>query len=327
MKVFFVALLLQSSLLRFAAAASNNGPVRDDVQILMYETDPNLEHDPTSPLHFFKERGNVAAIQTTVFGGNLAYHGFGDKYQTLKALLEIIDQNKLVVVADARDVALNVPDHPTIATQAVDRFLDAYDRLTKDSPHAVVMSAEAQCCVSAMAHAHPSEYFNITTGRRNKRACASGNSDCLWYPSQNIEEWQAFMEDRSYEKHHKELLDVYLNAGLMAGHPQDLIRLLDVMDVEPYEDDQAVLSGLMYSFPDMIVLDYEQEMFGNTQWTRGLPDGCIFESQGPASPLIHSITGTEPLILHTPGKFYSCLDILIESLGGVSLKRYSEVTK
>merc|ERR1739838_41404 len=97
---------------------------------------------------------------------------------------------------------------------------------------------------------------------------------------------------------------------------------MNVADLNPSEDDQAVLSGLMYQFPDMIVLDYESELFGNNQWTRGLEDGCVFESQGENLSLFHTETENEPLILHTPGKFYDCLDMLIEELGGVSQQRY-----
>jgi hypothetical protein len=108
----------------------------------------------------------------------------------------------------------------------------------------------------------------------------------------------------------------------MAAYAKDMIKLLDVMDIAPYEDDQALLAGLMYSFPEMIVMDYQQEMFGNNQWTRGLVDGCVFETQGKHLPLIHAETHTEPLFLHTPGKFYDCLDILIEELGGASQQRY-----
>jgi hypothetical protein len=43
----------------------------------MYETDSTLERDPSQPLYFFKERTKVANLKTTIFGGDLAYHGFG----------------------------------------------------------------------------------------------------------------------------------------------------------------------------------------------------------------------------------------------------------
>ena len=234
-----------------------------------------------------------------------------------------MDRNKLVVLADARDVALNVPDDEQIATEAVDRFMSVYKKLTKNAPHAVVMSAESQCCVSAMSHAHPRDYFDPVTRKRTSRACASGNPGCWWDENENIYSWVEFMYERAYNDTGLDYIgDVYLNAGLMAGYPADLINLLDVIDIGPSEDDQAVLSGLMYSFPDLVVLDYNQEMFGNNQWPRGLVDGCVFQKKDDKVPLIHTELDTQPLILHTPGKFYGCLDVLIEDLGGSSLQRY-----
>ena len=303
-------------------AAADSARFRDDVVVLMYETDDSLRHDAISPLHFFEEKAKFANLQTAVFGGKLAYHGFGDKYQTLKPLLEVADKDKLIILADARDVILNVPNNEAVAARAVDRFLETYRKLTANSPNAVVLSAEAQCCVSAMAHASPGDYFDPVTGKRNRRACSSGKSDCLWYSSQNIEDWHEFMEGVALNTTGEVLSDAYLNAGLMVGYPENLMKLLEVLDIYPNEDDQAVLSGLMYRFPDMIKLDYRQEMFGNNQWPRGLVDGCVFEPQGDDLPLIHTETRTEPLIVHTPGKFYDCLDVLIEDLGGASQQRY-----
>lgn len=299
---------------------------REDIHVLMYETDSSLENDSTSPLSFFKERSTYAHLPTTVYGGGLEYHGFGDKYQTLRSLLEVIDPTKLVVVADARDVALNVPADEKLANQALDRFIDNYKKLTVNDPHAVVMSAESQCCVSAMTHAHPSEYFDPVTRKRNKRACSSGTPGCYWNENENIHAWVDFHRQRAYNKTGIERVgnhvgDVYLNAGLMAGYPSDLINLLDMLDIDPAEDDQAVLSGLMYQFPEMLLLDYDQELFGNNQWPRGLEHGCVFE-KGKQDMLVHPQTKSQPLIIHTPGKFYGCLDVLIEELGGTSQQRY-----
>ena len=306
-----------------ALAAENN--FRDDVHVLMYETDASLEGQSNSPLHFFRERSEMAGLRTTVFGNNLNYRGFGDKYQTLRPLIEMINQNTLVILADARDVALNVPTDKDMAMEAVDHFVENFKLLTKDSPSSVVLSAEGQCCVSAMSHAKPSEYFDASTGKRSKRACSSGHEDCRWDENENIFSWVDFMHKRAYEATGlpaQDVGDVYLNAGLMAGYPKDLMNLLDVMDIDPSEDDQAVLTGLMYAYPEMLVLDYNQEMFGNNQWTKGVEDGCVFEGYGPQSPLIHLETKTQPLMIHTPGKFYACLDILIEALGGESQQRY-----
>jgi len=304
------------------------GEFRDDVHVLMYETDATIEGKANSPLHFFKERSQVANLKTTVYGNNLNYRGFGDKYQNLRPLLEIINQDTLIILADARDVALNVPEDKDMAIAAVDHFVENFKRATQNAPNAVVLSAEAQCCVSALSHAHPGEYFDSATGKRNKRACSSGVDNCLWSENNNIFSWVDFMHQRAFNATGQEANgDVYLNAGLMAGYPKDLIKLLDVMDIDPTEDDQAVLTGLMYTYPEMLVLDYGQEMFGNNQWTRGLVDGCVFEGDGSQSPLIHIETQTQPLMIHAPGKFYSCLDVIIEALGGESQQRYHLSTR
>ncbi len=316
---------MKKALFLLLAAAAKLVSARDDIHVLMYETDTSLRDDPTSPLAFFMQQSSIADMRTTIYGGGLEYHGFGDKYQTIKALLEVIDPNKLVVIADARDVALNIPKDEEGANAAIDRFLDTYNKLTVNDPHAVVMSAESQCCVSAMTHAHPSEYFDPITKKRNKRACSSGKQGCYWSQNDNIYAWVDFHRERAFNKTGIERIgedvgDVYLNAGLMAGYPEDLINLVDILDIAPEEDDQAVLSGLMNQFPDMIVLDYNQEMFGNNQWPRGLENGCVFEKNNEI--LAHRDTKAEPLIIHTPGKFYGCLDVLIEELGGLSQQRY-----
>jgi len=322
--LFLHALCLVGSTVSVAAS----GKSRKDVQILMYETDSTMEQDPKSPLHFMKKRSKVANLKTTVYGGDLPFRGFGDKYQTLRPLLEIANPSTLIILTDSRDTVLNVPDDDDIARGVVDYFVESFNILTEKTPNAVVISAEAQCCVSAMTHAHPSEYFDTVTGKRNKRACSSGLPGCRWSENDNVHSWVGFMNQRAFNTTGQEYNgDAYLNAGVMAGYPKDLINLLDAMDIGPTEDDQAVLTGLMYAYPDMIVLDYDQEMFGNNQWTRGPIDGCVFEGNGFESPLIHLETKTQPLIIHAPGKFYGCLDIIIEALGGESQQRYHPDTR
>jgi hypothetical protein len=297
---------------------------RKDVHILLYESNPDFANDPKSSLSFFKERGETANLHTTVFGGKLQRPGFGDKLQLLKPLLEVVDADQLIIVADAREVALNVPNDKEVATEAVDRFLETYSKLTRDFPKALVMSAEDHCCTAAMSHASPSDYFDVATGTRKERACASGHDDCTYEDNENIANWKEFMQQTAMDRttDNEEHQSVYLNAGIVAGYPQDFIKVLEMMDLSGVEDDQAVLSGLMYAFPEMIVLDYHQELFGNNHRDNGVGDGCVFEQHTIGSPLYHTEKLTQPLFLHTPGRFYQCLDILIEILGGESHKRY-----
>jgi hypothetical protein len=322
----FLQTLAVLSVVSRSVAEEEHSPdsYRKDIHVLLYENNPDYEHDPTSSIRFFQERSKTANLHTTVFGGKLQRPGFGDKLQLLKPLLEVVDADQLIVVADAREVALNVPDDKEVAIEAVDRFLETFHKLTTDTPNAIVMSAEDRCCTAAMSHAAPSDYFDASNGARKERACASGQGDCTFEDNENVAQWRDFMQQMAIERTegNEEHKSVYLNTGIVAGYPQDFIKVLEMMDLSGVEDDQAVLSGLMYAFPEKIVLDYHQELFGNNQKDNDVSDGCVFEQHAVGAPLYHSEKLTQPLILHTSGRFYQCLDVLIEILGGESHKRY-----
>ena len=64
----------------------------------------------------------------------------------------------------------------------------------------------------------------------------------------------------------------------------------------------------------MLRLDYEQMLFGNTRWAMGLNDGCVFSLDRRSGALIHSETGTTPILIHNPGKFWECHDRLAGAL-------------
>jgi hypothetical protein len=50
--------------------------------------------------------------------------------------LEIVDNEALITLADARGVALNVPDNDLAATAAIDHFISTFKDMTKNAPHA-----------------------------------------------------------------------------------------------------------------------------------------------------------------------------------------------
>jgi hypothetical protein len=89
-----------------------------------------------------------------------------------------------------------------------------------------------------------------------------------------------------------------------------------LMQIEESEDDQAVFTDLFLSFPDRIVLDYDQQIFGNARWTKKLDEGgCPFKKGMFSDGLYHVETLFTPLVLHTPGKYWECFDVLQTSLG------------
>ncbi|CAJ1908646.1 unnamed protein product [Cylindrotheca closterium] len=297
----------------------------EKLKIIIYETD---EH--STSLQMFLNATERVGIETTVVGQGSAFNGFGSKYlQLMDALSEFEGEPEtLVAVIDGRDVLLNVGvqvDHQEFEDR-LEHFVGVFDELTEEKPNAVLISAEQQCCVAALCHADsPDFYFDPVSGARKNRACSSGEKDCYWQNNENVKYWQSTMEAEAYARSESADASPYLNAGMMVGTAENLINLIQLMDIGEEEDDQAVLSAMYLQFPDLIVLDYEQELLGNNAWPKGLEHGCIYDFDPDTrndSFLTNVQTKTVPLILHTPGKFYECLDTLIERLGGVNDARH-----
>eukprot|EP00531_Pseudo-nitzschia_arenysensis_P001874 CAMPEP_0116132046 /NCGR_PEP_ID=MMETSP0329-20121206/9338_1 /TAXON_ID=697910 /ORGANISM="Pseudo-nitzschia arenysensis, Strain B593" /LENGTH=520 /DNA_ID=CAMNT_0003626533 /DNA_START=86 /DNA_END=1648 /DNA_ORIENTATION=+ len=318
---FFKAIALSAVLQGSLAERGSSSKFRKDVHFLLYDKHSELENDPTSSLHFFKERSEVSGIRTTVYGGALKESGSGDKLRLLQPILEVANNHELIVVADAREVLLNVPADAKIATEAVDAFLETFGKLTNEHPNAVVVSAEEHCCSAAMSHSSPGDYFDGMT--RNHRACESGAEGCKWEgENERVVSWKESMREIALDETfgEEEYNNVYLNSGILAGYAKNLLQVLKVSDIGPSEDDRAVLTDLMLASPEMIRLDYHQELFGTNPVHKGLSDGCLFEREG--SSLQHMTQMTRPLILQTPNKFYDCLDTMIDAMGGTSQQRY-----
>lgn len=297
----------------------------DKLKIIIYETGPY-----STSLETFMSVAGKYGVESVVVGQGSSFEGFGSKYGQLKDSLDELknDPQALVAVIDGRDVLLNVNHDvdPSSFQLRVKTFIDTFKDMVAGKPRAVLMSAEQQCCVAALCHADsPSFYFDPVTGKRAQRACPSGEEGCGWLDNENVKFWQSLMVAEAYSNTGSQEISPYLNAGLMVGTAQNLIDMIERMDLGNEEDDQAVLSAMYLQFPELIVLDYEQKLLGNNAWPKGLEEGCIYdfdEQNEDRSFLTNTQSGTSPLILHTPGKFYNCLDTLIDRLGGVSDMRY-----
>ncbi|KAI2500296.1 glycosyl transferase [Fragilaria crotonensis] len=299
------------------------------VHIIIIETDEAVVHQENSTLEYFlmtsEKASKQAPIETTTFGAGVHFTGWGDKYVHIRDMLQTMSDDALIVVSDSRDVLLNIPDNVE-AANVVSHFVSTFKTMTENVGDAVVMSAESQCCVSAMSHASPLDYFDPISGERIGRACNSGESSCPYEGGFDINAWKTFMSELAYKKTGRYHESSFLNAGIFAGTARNIIRLLDRVKIGPTEDDQAVMSGFLYHDPEALVLDYENELFGVAERPKGLEQGCIF-FKDIDNVLIHSVTKTSPLIIHTPGKFYSCLDLLIDEVGGLSQRRYLKSKK
>ena len=283
----------------------------DDVQLLMYETDVTLKSI------LAVQAANIPGITASVIGQGTVFEGFGSKYEAVLPVLRSFDPDTLVVLSDARDVIINEPANRQYNTMdmnyisaAVQDFRDRFDQVTANYPGAIVLSAEAQCCVGALTYAKLGDYFNAD-GTRKNRACYSGHSPCLWNGDDKAIPWQNFMLDLALERMGIGD-DVYLNAGMIAGRAGDILRVFEMADFHVFEDDQAVLTDLMFVRPEEIILDYNQAIFGNN---RHSSSGCMFQDVTEEQRLLHAETGTTPLFIHSPGGFISCHEGLAAKLG------------
>ena len=295
------------------------------MHVLIYETVVESGVSPATRLAHQAEQ--LPGVSATLFGQGEHFDGYGSKYSAVLPVLQKMDPTELVVLSDGRDVLINNPAFGNSATAqiAIAEFRAAFDALTSQNPHAVVVSAEAQCCVSALTFAQPGDYFS-PDGSRAQKACNSGKSNCLWNGDDKAEPWEIFMQTLAQERTgDKNFEDVYLNAGLMAGRVEDLIHVIESVAIENEEDDQAVLTDYMYQYQDTIILDYGQTLFGNNRASE--EDSCIFAlpSSGVNGQdrLVHTKTQTAPLFVHSPGGLLKCHEELSHELGMEEVSRTS----
>jgi hypothetical protein len=305
-------------LVKQAAALRSAASSQSDVQLLIYETEIAAD-SPAN--HLVRQASAVPGLKATIVGQGEKFDGFGSKYEAVLPLLRNMNSDTLVVLSDARDVLINNPidTKAPIAAESLQGFRAAFEVVTFQQPGAIVISAEAQCCVSALTYVQPGDYFDENS-KRNVRACSSGESDCLWNGDEKAEPWQNFMKDVAMQRMGNGasiMDDVYLNAGLIVGKVVDLIRVLEAVDILGTEDDQAVLTDYMYRNPQDIILDYGQTMFGNNRGglERKKSESCMFKIQASNNRLVHTKTETTPLFVHSPGGFLQCHDDLASQLG------------
>ncbi len=262
-------------------------------------------------------------VNVTLFGQGVDFVGFGMKADALIPVLANLPDDEIVVVIDSRDVLINNHlQNPTEESiHIVNEFRSNYDQLmsTASSPEAIIISAEAQCCVSALTHIQPGGYYNVD-GTRNNYACLSGTPECLWISDEKAQPWEVFMKDVAKARGAHNMDDKYLNAGLMTGTASNLLKVLVDAQIQVDEDDQAVLTDYFYRHPELFLLDYEQSMFGNNRGAFGghsFEDACTFQQDDstPLRRLQHKKTYRTPLFIHSPGGFFDCHEYLGEQLG------------
>lgn len=244
-------------------------------------------------------------IHATMYGQDKEAEGHGSRYAAALPLLREMDADTLVVLNSDRDGRVNFPigDHE-MTFRFLYRFRTTFEEMIRDHPGAIIASTDSDCCASALTHASPGDYFD-DSGSRNVRACTSGDPGCEWAGDDKALAWQSFMQELASKRSSSTSQHLYLDTSLLAGKAGDLLKLIEALDIKNEEDDRAVLTDYMYRNPDSILLDYQQQLVGESRKPVNRPEkGCFGNQDGVVSETTRRLDAVEqekqPLFMYSP---------------------------
>jgi hypothetical protein len=243
-------------------------------------------------------------INTTRYGHDPTAHGHGNRFTAVLPILKQMDPEALVVLSSDRDARVNFPvgNHDR-SFRLLYEFRKKFESLTENLPGSIVASTDSDCCTSALTHAKPGDFLSAES-KRSIRACMSGESDCEWGGDEKARPWMTFMQELA-SKRSDVLTNVYLDSSLLVGKASALANIIEVIDIQKLEDDRAVLTDFMYRNPNLLVLDYEQQLLGES---RKMPKDplkkqCFVDSGVTMSRLRYLdfvSTDKQPLFMYSP---------------------------
>ena len=254
--------LLANNYSQFLANAQVEQSNYHEVHMLVYEKDPMISRTR-----------RFAGLRSKLFGPNHRASGILDsknlqsqphpKFAAAMEQLRSLPPNTLVVLGDSdRDVMSN-NQYSALAT--FKQFFN--DRLSRDE-HQIIVSASSVCCAAALSHVSPKTGLFAPSGgkgyprRTGQLTCSE--DECLLVVDDDLNGrmWKQSQQMLAAQRGHIDASHAFLDAGLMAGRAADLLRVLEIADIKESEDATAVLTDLMRLLPELIALDYEQELFG-----------------------------------------------------------------
>lgn len=261
-----------------------------EVSILTFATDVSR-----APLGDFY----LGQLETeNAMGQGMKYEGWSMKWKLISQIINnsTFQPDHFLIVTDYDDVIFN-------GKVFADREKEAasiLEQLTSFAPQALVLSAEPQCCVSALQHMSPPQKGKELTNLAKKHKKSKHKKD-------NLEKWVSDLQAAAPENR-KDLLP-FPNAGLVAGRVSAFQEHLKSLTLGPKEDDQAVFTDLYLRVPGSIVLDFDAKLFGNNphpgariNLQNGTKDSCEFIWQNERQMYEYSLSHSFPLFLHTPGQ-------------------------
>jgi hypothetical protein len=210
------------------------------------------------PLNFWIYEEDPFRVQSRQFKGIKIRQIWGENnWKEIAVLLQQTHPEDIIVVGDSRrDASTNFLYRPLAA------FKKHFAEMTKDFSDAIVAAATIDCCVNALSHLDLGGLFNENATSRTSRTCNSSVDSCPWDEDGKGQEWQSFMKDLAANQRGSLSQTVYLDAGFLVGTASNLFRIIELADIQSSEDATAVLTDLMFRRPELVLLDYEQRLFG-----------------------------------------------------------------
>ena len=253
------------------------------VLAITYDTDVNNPHINNLINMFTKYNYNY-----TVLGNGDTWNGWYGRALAYKEYINTLDDNTYILLCDGRDVVIN-QDSSTFIKKILECRISNGNR--------IIVGTETGCCTIPMPD--------------------------IIYKAKNITENINFIleyirQQKSGNKYNNAFN--YINFGLMCGKAVEFKNLFNILNIQPGEDDQAILHKLYYEDPKLLILDYNQEILSNASHDKNSlikydnTEFCYYKWDSIKLAFKNTITNTYPSVIQTPAKNWDCYKLLANKL-------------
>ena len=209
---------------------------------------------------------NVILLKQTLEKYNMNYIFLGNDIKWKGFGTKILEIQKYLKTQDENDVVV---------------IIDARDVLTNNYPEKLI------------------EYFNKNDKNQIIFGCEKGC--CTPGVTDNVKN---FMHDKG-KLYNQDNDFLYLNAGLYMGRIKNILDLYEKINIKEEDDDQTLISNYWSKNPEKIKLDYDQEIFSNSNFWK---NECFFSKDENKNNYKNTFKNTYPVFIHTPAKHFTCYD-------------------
>ena len=253
----------------------------EELIAISYETDAN-----NSEVNNLKRVFEKYNYKYKILGNGEVWRSWYGRSKSYSDFINTLDDNIYVVICDGRDVLVN---------QSSKIFLENGIHMRKKYGERIIIGTEKSCC--------------------------TGNLDIV-YRAKNIPEnivnfQELYMLQQRHnsiknsdnDNEHDKLDFYYINFGLMFGKAIEFKNLFKILNVQPNQDDQALLHKAYYEDPNLLYLDHKQELFSNSS-----NKICDFIWDLDINGFKNTYTKTTPCFIHIPSRQMECYNYLLSKL-------------